>query len=436
MVQFTSFPEGWPGQSDAILAVAIFALVVWQVFGEGAEVRRRQDYLHLTSGERESERVSFFRALLDHVRAPANLLDILLLLVTAVFVALAFLAAAAPRPTVPPPAASSDLAANVQQWWKLATWDRSFSRPDPDDSLAHLGDNSFPPNLPHTVFGTILLLTPFRLMFAMRWHFGVSSILNTILFGGTPLIDMLWAMFSLLLSFSLGLGVLFGVFAGHASYAGVATSLTETALMAFGFLDYADVTSQGHGGTHDGLGLGGATFFGPLVFWALFLLLQIIATNILIAVTGDGYEQHVDDAERQTGSDGKSFVKLAWRVARLRLFYQPSSSIRQRQEEDAVSGTARPRRGRRGRGRCTSRATLGWARSSTRCGCPRVWRGSSICSPRRPSTRWQERIRRFGRMRRLPPISTRQTRRPTRRSATTPWRTRRSRSGSRRARTR
>ena len=179
----------------------------------------------------------------------------------------------------------------------------------------------------------ILLLTPLRLMFAMRWHFGVSSILNTILFGGTPLIDMLWAMFSLLLSFSLGLGVLFGVFAGHASYAGVATSLTETALMAFGFLDYADVTSQGHGSTHDGLGLGSAAIFGPVIFWLAFFLLQIIATNILIAVTGDGYEQHVDVAERQTGSDGKSFVKLAWRVARLRLFYQPSLPIRNRQPQ-------------------------------------------------------------------------------------------------------
>ena len=53
MVQNTSFPEGWPGQSDAMLALAIFALVVWQVFGEGAEVRRRQDYLHPTSGERD-----------------------------------------------------------------------------------------------------------------------------------------------------------------------------------------------------------------------------------------------------------------------------------------------------------------------------------------------------------------------------------------------
>ena len=88
--------------------------------------------------------------------------------------------------------------------------------------------------------------------------------------------------------------------------------------------------------------LGGAPFFGPVIFWVLFFLLQIIATNILIAVTGDGYEQHIDVAERQTGSDGKSFVKQAWRVARLRLFYQPSLPIRYRQpqllyrqEEDA-----------------------------------------------------------------------------------------------------
>ena len=40
-------------------------------------------------------------------------------------------------------------------------------------------------------------------------------------------------------------------------------------------------------------------------------------------MTADGYEQHIDLAEMQIGSDGQAFVTLLYRYVYLRLYYQP-----------------------------------------------------------------------------------------------------------------
>ncbi len=333
MIQLTTYPEGWPGPWVVLQAVLILAIVVWELIREAREVRRRQDYMRRTSVDEEG--VSLRRALWRHVCAPDNFVDIFVLVWTAVWVLHSLIAAFMPRPTVPPPAASPDITTNVQGWWKLATWMTASLRFEPDDNVAYRGDSPMMGSAwTHLTLGIAVSVTSYRLMYSMRWHFGVSSILNTIMLGWTPLVDTLWAMFSLLLSTALGLALVFGAAIGDPNYASVSTSLLQTALMAFGYLDYSDVASQGYGASHDGLGAGPFAFTLPLVFWVMFFLLQIISSNILIAVTGDGYEQHVDAVGRQIGSDGRSFVRLAWRLVRLRLWYQPRVLWRHAEDAD------------------------------------------------------------------------------------------------------
>ena len=165
MIQLTTYPEDWPGPWAVFLAVLILCIVVCEVSRETREVRRRQDYMHRTM----KKGVSFRCALSKHVCAPDNFVDIFVLLWTAVWVVHALLAASMSRPTVPPPATSPDITANIQQWWKLATWMTSSLRFQSDDSLAYWGDNPMMGSAwTHLTLGIAVSITSYRLMYAMR----------------------------------------------------------------------------------------------------------------------------------------------------------------------------------------------------------------------------------------------------------------------------
>jgi len=161
-----------------------------------------------------------------------------------------------------------------------------------------------------------LLLAYARMLKEARWHRGVSAIVNTLAYAGTPFANIICGLFFLLLTFALFANGLLGGVAADANFATVLDSLNAMGLLSFGLYDYGELVNRGHGKTHDGIGLGPVGFFAPLIFWVLFLVLTILASNIFIAVVGDGYEEHVDRMEREVGGDGASFLAMLVRYLR------------------------------------------------------------------------------------------------------------------------
>ena len=123
-------------------------------------------------------------------------------------------------------------------------------------------------HMPQVLLGFSLAIASFRTLFSMQWHFGVSSILNSIMLAGVPLMDVLTSMFTLLFVFSFFLTGLFGIVNGNATFRTLATSLTHTTLISFGLMEYHDVVSMGFGPNHGGLG-SSVVELNSICWWSL-----------------------------------------------------------------------------------------------------------------------------------------------------------------------
>ena len=156
----------------------------------------------------------------------------------------------------------------------------------------------------------------FRMLNEARWHRGVSAVINTLAYAGTPFANIVCGLFFLLFTFALGANAILGTVAGDENFATILDSLNAMGLLSFGLYEYGDLVNRGYGRMHDGIGMGHVGFFAPMLFWSFFFMLTILASNIFIAVVGDGYEDHVDRMEREVGGDGASFVVMLCRYLR------------------------------------------------------------------------------------------------------------------------
>jgi hypothetical protein len=133
----------------------------------------------------------------------------------------------------------------------------------------------------------------------LAWHPGASIFVRTIEYAFQDLTDTAAIMLWLLLGFGMTSQMWFGAIGGDIAFKGYTQSTNTVSKLSFGLLDFADFMSWGYGQKYDGIGIGNAAWTKIIVFWMLFVLLNIIMLNLLIAVVSEGHSRYKENIEKR-----------------------------------------------------------------------------------------------------------------------------------------
>ena len=133
----------------------------------------------------------------------------------------------------------------------------------------------------------------------LAWHPGASIFARTIEHAFHDLTDTAAIMLLLFLGFGMTSGMWFGAIGGDLAFKSFLDSTNTVSRLSFGLIDYTDFMSWGHGKKYDGIGIGNAAWTKVIVFWILFVLLNIIMLNLLIAVVSEGFNKYKETVKKR-----------------------------------------------------------------------------------------------------------------------------------------